>query len=535
MFRINEVRVPLEHKKSDILKTLLGLVRINESDIATWEIHKKAIDARSRHNIIISYSINFELKNVAANKKLSDLNINNLKYFDKKPEYELPAKKISPKERPIVIGSGPCGIFCALILAECGLRPIIIEKGSSVEQRTLDVKNFWDKGILNPNSNIQFGEGGAGTFSDGKLGSQIKNEHSRCDKVLTELALAGAPKEILILNKPHVGTDYLKLVLKNLRQKITALGGEYLFETELTDLIVANGRITGIKTNKDLTLNSDFVVLATGHSARSTYKILKNAEVALTPKPFAVGLRIEHPQSLIDTSLYGQFAGHNELGSADYKVFEHLKNGRTVYSFCMCPGGEVIASSSEYEQVVTNGMSNFKRNSGNANSALLVNVDTPDFAGSNDDIFTGIKFQQALESLAFKVAGSNYGAPIQKLEDFLADKTSTSIGIVKPSYKPYTKLINLNDVLPSFISDSIKQAIPAFDKKVKGFMLADAILTGIETRSSSPIRILRNAQTLESENIKGLYPGGEGAGYAGGIMSSAVDGIKIAETIINSL
>ena len=431
-------------------------------------------------------------------------------------------------ERPVIIGMGPAGLFAGLFLARNGYKPIVLERGDDVETRTAKINEFWNGGMLDTESNVQFGEGGAGTFSDGKLTTLINDR--RCHTVLEEFVRAGAPEEILYKNKPHIGTDLLKSVVKNIRQEIIENGGEVRFRAKVTDFVIKDGSVEAVIINDKERLNCRVVMLAIGHSARDTFKVLHDRGVKMTQKPFSIGVRIEHPQIIINKSQYGKFANHEKLGAADYKLAAHFDNGRSAYTFCMCPGGMVIAAASEENMVVTNGMSYHARDMENANSALLVGVNPEDFESSHP--LAGVEFQRKWESLAFVLGGKNYKAPAQKVGDFLKDRPSDAIGDVRPTYNLGVTMTDLRGCLPKYVTDTLKMAIIAFDRKIKGFAYADAIMTGVETRSSSPIRIVRD-ENFES-NIKGLYPIGEGAGYAGGIMSAAIDGLRAAEEIAKS-
>lgn len=434
-------------------------------------------------------------------------------------------------ERPIVVGFGPCGIFAGLLLAQMGFKPIILERGTEVRQRTKDTWGLWRKNVLNPESNVQFGEGGAGTFSDGKLYSQIKDPKHHGRKVLHEFVKAGAPDEILYVSKPHIGTFRLTGVVENMRQQIIALGGEVRFQQRVTDVLIDNAQLTGVILADGEQLNARHVIMALGHSARDTFRMLHDRGVYMEAKPFSVGFRIEHPQSLIDSARLGKYAGHPKLGAADYKLVHHAKNGRSVYSFCMCPGGTVVAATSEPGRVVTNGMSQYSRNERNANSGIVVGITPEDYPGGP---LAGIELQERLESHAYVLGGSNYEAPAQLVGDFIAGKPSTALGSVEPSYKPGVSLGDLALALPDFAIEAIREALPAFEKQIKGFSMHDAILTGIETRTSSPLRMTRDA-SMQSLNVKGLFPAGEGAGYAGGILSAGVDGIRIAEAVARDI
>src|SRR5476649_341300 len=458
-----------------------------------------------------------------------DRNVNPAPDVSYKPVGQAPADL---QQRPIVVGFGPCGIFAGLLLAQMGFKPIILERGTEVRQRTKDTWGLWRKGVLAPESNVQFGEGGAGTFSDGKLYSQIKDPKFIGRKVLHEFVKAGAPEEILYVSKPHIGTFRLTGVVENMREQIRALGGEVRFQQRVTDVLIEDGQLVGVELNGGEQIHSKHVILALGHSARDTFRMLHGRGVFMEAKPFSVGFRIEHPQSLIDRARLGKYAGHPKLGAADYKLVHHAKNGRSVYSFCMCPGGTVVAATSEVERVVTNGMSQYSRNERNANSGIVVGI-TPevDYPGGP---LAGIELQERLESHAFVLGGSNYQAPAQLVGDFIAGKPSTELGSVEPSYKPGVALGDLALALPAFAIEAIREALPAFEKQIRGYSLHDAVLTGIETRTSSPLRITRN-ESMQSLNIKGLFPAGEGAGYAGGILSAGVDGIRLAEAVARDM
>ena len=451
--------------------------------------------------------------------------------------YQLPVKlNEAPAIRPVVIGFGPCGIFAAMMLAQMGFKPIVIERGKQVRERTKDTWGLWRKRVLHTESNVQFGEGGAGTFSDGKLYSQIKDPRFLGRKVMTEFVKAGAPEEILLVSKPHIGTFRLVKVVENMREQIIAMGGEIRFQQRVCDFHIEDGHIRGL-TIENLAdgstyeLRADHVVLALGHSSRDTFAKLHERGVYMEAKPFSVGFRIEHPQGLIDRARLGQHAGHPLLGAADYKLVHHAANGRSVYSFCMCPGGTVVAATSEEHRVVTNGMSQYSRNERNANAGIVVGISPADYPGGP---LAGIAFQRKLESNAFVMGGSNYEAPGQLVGDFIAGKASTELGSVEPSYKPGVKMTDLADALPEYAITAMREALPAFGKKIKGFDMHDAVLTGVETRTSSPLRITRG-DDFQSLNTNGLYPAGEGASYAGGILSAGVDGIEVAEAVARNL
>lgn len=517
MFRINNLQAPLNATSEDIKK--LTIKKINRPDvkITNFSIAKKAVDARNKNNVHFVYSIDFEAEELQLSPQDKDIEL--------LPAPEILSFKIKNTGiRPIVIGSGPAGMFAGIALAEAGLNPIIIERGSEVDVRRQEVDIFWKTGHLNPESNVQFGEGGAGTFSDGKLMTGIKKDKFTA-KVMQELYAAGAPQEILYLAKPHIGTDNLRVVVRNIRRKIERLGGEYRFNSRLEDLIIQDNHLQAVKIrHKDdvYELAADRVFLAIGHSARDTFEMLQKAGVYMQQKPFSVGARIEHKQSLINQMQYGKAVQSPYLGAADYKMAVHLPNGRSAYTFCMCPGGTVVAAASEIGRVVTNGMSEFARDKENANAALLVGVDTRDF-GSNEPL-AGMYFQRKLEEAAFKLGGANYQAPAQLVGDFLTGKPSKKLGEVQPSYNPGVIPTNLAQILPPEIADAMRYGIKEMAKKLRGYDSYDAVLTGVETRSSSPVRIVRD-ETMQS-NIRGLYPCGEGAGYAGGITSSAADALK---------
>ncbi len=434
--------------------------------------------------------------------------------------------------RPVIIGLGPCGLFAGLLLAEMGFRPILLERGKKVRERTVDTFGLWRKGTLDPESNVQFGEGGAGTFSDGKLYSRIKDPKHRGRKVLTEFVEAGAPPEILYVAKPHIGTFRLVKMVEAMRAKIESLGGEIRFQTRVEDLVLEGRKVRGVILGDGRLLEADHVVLAVGHSARDTFGMLHDRGVHITPKPFSIGFRIEHPQALIDRCRFGPLAGHPLLGAADYKLVHHCRNGRSVYSFCMCPGGTVVAAASEPGRVVTNGMSQYSRDERNANSGIVVGITPEDFPG--DDPLAGVELQRHWEERAFELGGGTYEAPGQLVGDFLAGRPSRELGSVVPSYQPGVRLGDLSTCLPDYAIEAIREAIPAFDKQIRGFAMNDAVLTGVETRTSSPLRIERG-EDYQSLNTEGLYPAGEGAGYAGGILSAAVDGIEVAEAVAESL
>jgi len=527
MLRLNEVKLPLNHDEDALPAAIMQKLGIASKELLSFEVFKRAYDARNKANILLIYIVDVEVVNQA------DL----LVKFTKDPHvretpdmtYQFVAK--APQNlssRPVVIGLGPCGLFAALILAQMGFKPIVLERGKAVRERTKDVFGFWRKKPLDTESNVQFGEGGAGTFSDGKLYSQIKDRKHYGRKVLNEFVAAGAPEEILYVSKPHIGTFKLVNMVEKMRAQIIELGGEIRFGTRVDKLDIQQKKLKGLYLSNDEYLPCEHAVLAVGHSARDTFEMLFEQGVYVEAKPFSIGFRIEHEQSMIDECRFGDNAGNPILGAADYKLVHHCKNGRSVYSFCMCPGGTVVAAASEAGRVVTNGMSQYSRHERNANSAIVVGI-TPEQDYPQHPL-AGIALQRQLEELAYKVGGENYHAPAQLIGDFLKGKSSEQLGEVNPSYTPGITLTDLSKVVPSYVIEAIQEAIPAFDKKIKGFAKADGLLTGVETRTSSPICIKRG-KDLQSINTQGLYPAGEGAGYAGGIWSAGIDGIKVAEAL----
>lgn len=526
MIRIRDIALSFDHDPDALSAAVSKKLNLTEAELSEVVIVRRSIDARRRNRILRVYTVDVRVADEGrllapfqGDAKVAAATVN---------DYEFPVSKAYPGPAPVVVGSGPCGLFAALMLARFGTKPILIERGKDVVSRVRNVQAFWREGVLLPESNAQFGEGGAGTFSDGKLVTQIKDSRNRIRHMLRELVEAGAPEDILFEARPHIGTDNLVRVVKHLREKIIELGGKVLFETKLTGLDIRNGAVAGAVVNRDEIIETDTVVLALGHSARDTFQMLLESGVAMAAKPFSIGVRIEHPQTMIDKAQYGKYAGHPALGAADYKLVHHCGSKRSAYTFCMCPGGEVIACSSEPGGVVTNGMSRYRRNQPNANSALLVGVSPQDWGSEHP--LAGIEFQRTWERKAFEVGGGTYAAPVQLVGDFLTRRASQSIGEVQPSYKPAVKPCDLRQCLPEWVADTLKKAIPEMDKKLKGFAMHDAVMTAVESRSSSPVRILRD-ETLQSISVKGIYPAGEGAGYAGGITSSAVDGIKVAEAI----
>ena len=534
MLRLIEIKLPLEsttdlaHPPEVIKQAILKKLGIPETELVRFDIFKRGVDARKSHAILFAYSLDVEVKN---EEKV-------LAKFKKDPHvkpspdtsYHFVAQaQANLKGRPVIVGFGPAGIFAALILAQSGFKPIVLERGKAVRERTKDTWGLWRQSKLNPESNVQFGEGGAGTFSDGKLYSQIKDPKHYGRKVLQEFVKAGAPEEILYVSHPHIGTFRLVGMVEEMRQNIIELGGEIRFQSRVDDIEIKDGQVQAVVLQNGERIATHHLVLAVGHSARDTFEMIHKRGIYIEAKPFSIGFRIEHPQSLIDQSRYGPNAHHPVLGAADYKLVHHAKNGRSVYSFCMCPGGTVVAAASEEGRVVTNGMSQYSRNERNANAGIVVGI-TPeqDYPG---DPLAGMEFQRKWEARAFELGGKNYQAPGQLIGDFIAGKPSTKFGKVQPSYTPGVHLTDLSSALPEYAITAIREALPAFAKQIKGFDLPDGVLTGVETRTSSPIRIKRDDETLQSINTKGLYPTGEGAGYAGGILSAAVDGIRIAEAV----
>lgn len=535
MLRLTDIQLPLDHVESDLAIAILARLGIDEGELISFTIFKRSHDARKKSAVLLIYSLDVEVRNETA--VLKRVGGNRLIMPTPDTTYRFVAQAPGHlSNRPLVIGSGPCGLFAGLILAQMGFRPIILERGKSVRERTKDTFGLWRKRVLHPESNVQFGEGGAGTFSDGKLYSQIKDPKHYGRKVLQEFVKAGAPPEIIYVSKPHIGTFRLVKVVEQMRATIEGLGGEFRFQSKVDDILIEQGRLRGLRLSDGTELLSDHVVLAIGHSARDTFEMLHRRGVFVEAKPFSIGFRIEHPQSVIDRSRFGPSAGHPLLGAADYKLVHHARNGRSVYSFCMCPGGTVVAAASEPERVVTNGMSQYSRNERNANSGIVVGITPADYPGTAEgDPLAGVAFQREWESQAYILGGRNYNAPGQLVGDFIADRPSQVLGAVTPSYTPGVQLGDLNSALPAYAIDAIREALPEFDKQIRGFAMRDAMLTGVETRTSSPIRIKRNDTDCQSINTRGLFPAGEGAGYAGGILSAAVDGIKVAEAVAMSL
>lgn len=540
MLRLTEIKLPLDHPPEAIAAAAVARLRINPADLISCTVFRRAHDARKKSAIALIYSLDVEVKNEAAVlQRFAKDKAKGGGLVMPTPDIDYHFVAHAPEnftKRPLVIGAGPCGLFAALILAQMGFRPIILDRGKVVRERTKDTWQLWRHSKLNPESNVQYGEGGAGTFSDGKLYSQIKDPRHLGRKVLTEFVKAEAPPEILTEAHPHIGTFRLVKMVENIRATIESLGGEYRFQSRVADLdieIKSDGtrHMRGVILANGEHIAADHVVLAIGHSSRDTFQMLHDRGVYVEAKPFSVGFRIEHPQSLIDVARFGPSAGNPILGAADYKLVHHATNGRDVYSFCMCPGGTVVAATSEEGRVVTNGMSQYSRAERNANSGIVVGITPADYP---DGPLAGIAFQRKWESAAFIAGGSSYAAPAQRVGDFIAGVPSTSLGGVIPSYKPGVTPTDLSPCLPDYAIAAIREALTAFGRQIRGFDMADAVLTGVETRTSSPIRIKRD-DTFQSLNTKGLFPAGEGAGYAGGILSAGVDGIKIAEAVAQSL
>jgi uncharacterized FAD-dependent dehydrogenase len=525
MLRITDVKLPLDHPEEALRDAVLRSLHMSAGELIGISIYKRSYDARRKGAISLIYSLDVEtrnderiLKRCRGDRHVQRAPDMTYKFVARAPE--------NLQTRPVVIGAGPCGIFAGLVLAQMGFRPILLERGKAVRERTVDTFRFWRKKVLEPESNVQFGEGGAGTFSDGKLYSRVGDPEHYGRKVLAELAAAGAPEEILYVSKPHIGTLRLVAVVQRLRAAIEALGGEFRFQTRVDDIDIADGQVRGLLLSDGSRLEADHVVLAVGHSARDTFRMLVQRGVYVEAKPISIGFRIEHPQSQIDRARFGGQAGHKILGAADYKLVHHASNGRSVYSFCMCPGGTVVAAASEIGGVVTNGMSQYSRAERNANAAIVVELDpSRDYPG---DVLAGMELQRRLEQRAFELGGATYQAPGQLVGDFLAGRPSTDFGAVQPSFVPGVRPTDLSDLLPADVTAAIREALPAFEKQIAGFARPDAVLTAVETRTSSPIRI-RRGDDGQSMNTRGLYPAGEGAGYAGGILSAGIDGIKAAQ------
>ena len=531
MLRITELTLPIDHADGALKPAIAARLGIAEGAVRELKVFKRGYDARRKsQGLSFVYTIDVDVQDEAGvlARLKGDRNVSIAPDMSYKFVAHAPAR---PFTRPVVVGFGPCGIFASLVLAQMGFAPIVLERGKAVRERTQDTWALWRKGVLDPESNVQFGEGGAGTFSDGKLHSQIKDPRYLGRKVLDEFVKAGAPDDILYASKPHVGTFRLASMVEKMRREIVRLGGEIRFGARVTDLKIDGGRLRAVVLASGEELPAEQLVLAIGHSARDTFRMLERRGVFLEAKPFSIGFRIEHPQSLIDRARLGRFAGHPEIGAADYKIVHHARNGRSVYSFCMCPGGTVVAATSETGRVVTNGMSQYSRNERNANAGIVVGITPADYPGGP---LAGVALQEELESRAFVLGGGTYEAPGQLVGDFVAGRASTALGKVIPSYQPGVHLGDLGSALPQYAIDAIREALPAFGRQIRGFDRADAVLTGVEVRTSSPVRITRG-EDYQSLNVRGLYPGGEGAGYAGGILSAAVDGIRLAEAVATSL
>ncbi|MCW8806797.1 MAG: NAD(P)/FAD-dependent oxidoreductase [Rhodanobacter sp.] len=540
MLRLTDLKLPLDHADEALAAAIRKRLGIERGALTGYTVAKRSYDARKRGAILLIYAVDVEttqetelLRRFADDRHVQPTPDTSYRFVTRAPA-ELAL-------RPVVIGTGPCGLFAGLILAQMGFRPIILDRGKAVRERTRDTWDLWRKRNLHPESNVQFGEGGAGTFSDGKLYSQIRDPQHHGRKVLTEFVKAGAPEEILYVSKPHIGTFRLVTMVENMRATIESLGGEIRFGSRVDDLLLepeGDGRqaVRGVTLASGEQIRTDHVVLAVGHSARDTFEMLHTRGVYLEAKPFSIGFRIEHPQSIIDRARFGPQAGHPLLGAADYKLVHHARNGRTAYSFCMCPGGTVVAATSEPGRVVTNGMSQYSRNERNANAAIVVGIEPSDFAAfdPSGSPLAGIVLQRALESRAYVLGGENYNAPGQLVGDFIAGRASLAFGEVQPSFQPGVTPGSLDSALPEYAIAAIREALPAFERQLRGFALHDAVLTGVETRTSSPVRVKRD-EHLQSLNTTGLYPAGEGAGYAGGILSAAVDGIKVAEALALSI
>ena len=547
MIRVEGLVLALDHGENDLERAVRRRLELGAQVPLEIEVFKRTADARGRH-VRLVYAVDVDVDPELESEILAREGLERVRPTPDMA-YRVPTPKRAEAPRPVVVGMGPCGLFAALILAEAGMRPILLERGKKVRERTVDTFGFWRQRRLDPESNVQFGEGGAGTFSDGKLYSQVRDRRHIGRKVLREFVEAGAPEEILWQGRPHIGTFKLVKMVESMRAKIEGLGGEIRFQTPVADLWLdgEDRSIRGVRLESGEEIRTDRVVLAVGHSARDTFSMLRDRGVAMERKPFSIGLRVEHPQALIDRCRYGRSAGHPRLGAADYRLSHHCRGpgleGRTVYSFCMCPGGTVVAAASEAGGVVTNGMSQYDRSERNANAGLVVDLSTDDFdlpdlrpegrPAEPTDVLAGVALQRRLERAAFRAGGGTYDAPGQLVGDLLEDRASTSLGSVVPSYKPGVTLTHLGEVVPEWLLAALREAIPAFERRVPGFALADAVLTGVETRTSSPIRILRG-QELQSPNTPGLFPAGEGAGFAGGILSAAIDGIRVAEALVAS-
>jgi uncharacterized FAD-dependent dehydrogenase len=528
MLQISQLLLPVNHTEEDLRRAVANLLGVKAADLEGLRIRQRAVDARKRNDVQFCYTLAVAVPDEA--KALARVGRNGHVKVEGDEEYVrvTPSPKV---EKVVIVGAGPCGLFAALLLAREGRKPLLLERGKAAGPRARDVTGFWRRGLeFQPDSNVQFGEGGAGTFSDGKLYTQIRDREHRIPWILRELVKAGAPEDILVKSRPHIGTDRLIKVVRTIREEIIALGGEVRFETRVADVVLENGAMRAVMTQTGEVIEGDRFIFAVGHSSRDTFEALHQRGVPFEAKPFSVGVRIEHPQSLMDKSLFGKAAGHPLLGAAAYKFVAHCQTGRSAYSFCMCPGGLVVAANSEARMVVTNGMSSYQREESNANTGFMVEIQPGDFPGESP--LRGIEFQRGLERQAYILGGSNYHAPAQLLGDFLAGRASEGPGSVKPSYLPGVRWTDLREILPEIVARTLKEAAPKIDQQVRGFNLGEAVMTGLETRSSSPVRIPRDPDTLECLGVANFYPAGEGAGYAGGIISAAVDGLRVAERVL---
>jgi len=537
MLQISQLRLPVNHSQEDLHRAVAGLLGLKTEKLEEVEIKQRAVDARKRNEVQFCYTLRVKVHDEGKLLKRSNKNGR----VEREPAEDYAAVHLAKdsaasegRKKIVVVGSGPCGLFAALLLAREGLKPLLLERGKAAGPRARDVTGFWRRGWnFDSNSNVQFGEGGAGTFSDGKLYTQIRDRENRIPWILRELVKAGAPEDILVKSRPHIGTDRLIKVVRTIREEINALGGEVRFETRVADVVVEKGAMRAVVTGSGETIEADHFIFAIGHSSRDTFEALHARGIPFEAKPFSVGVRIEHPQVLMDSAQFGRAAGHPLLGAAAYKFVAHCDTGRTAYSFCMCPGGLVVAANSEPEMVVTNGMSSYARAESNANAGFMVEIGPQDF--QSDSTLGGIEFQRMLERRAYQLGGSNYHAPAQLLGDFIAGRASTGPGKVQPSYQPGVKWTDLHELLPEIVAATLKQSVAQIDKQVRGFDFEDAVMTGMETRSSSPVRIPRDPDSLECVGVKNFCPAGEGAGYAGGIISAAVDGMRVAERLVSRL
>jgi len=534
MIRVSELRLPIDHPDSLLRQNLARALEVELAAIREVEVHKRAVDARGRGPVAFRYIIDVALSDEDETQVLSRPDLP--KSIQKRPDETYTPPVADPNStadsRPVVVGAGPCGLFATLLLARAGRNPILLERGKAAGDRARDVTGFWRRGMaFDPNSNVQFGEGGAGTFSDGKLYTQIRDAGHRIPWLLREMVAAGAPEDILTKARPHIGTDRLIKVIRHVREEILSLGGDIRFEHKMTNLRIEDGQLRAVQAGGEW-IETNTCILSLGHSARDSFTMLHQAGVPFEPKNFSIGVRIEHPQKLIDEAQYGKFAGHPRLGSAPYKFAAKARTGRSAYSFCMCPGGLVVASSSEPGMVVTNGMSSYERAESNANSGFMVEITPEEIGATAEKPLAGIDYQRKWERKAYELGGSNYFAPAQLLGDFLAKKPSTGPGSVLPSYQPGVTWTDLRKCLPNSVTDTLQSAVSRIAKRLRGFDLPDAVLTGVETRSSSPARIPRDSETMQCLGIKGLYPAGEGAGYAGGIISAAADGLRVTEAVL---